>query len=179
MEEKVYSRAMNKTSLGSRVIDGKKLHRCFEQGEVDALSKLDDWVECSRCRRWRMFPSDHNQDITNVADDWYCRLMNAHDARMEWTCELEEKDSVWYYQHFKKPNQKLASVALAGTRIESRSKLSTVESEKLVERDEILKNILAVKSTADKSVSIVSKHYFHSSLVTDNEENQPSEKSRE
>ena len=170
MEEKVYSRAMNKTSLGSRVIDGKKLDRCFEQGEVDALSKLDDWVECTRCKKWRMFPSDHNQDITNVADDWHCILMNAHDARTEWTCAFEEKDSVWYYQHFKKPNQKLTSRALTGTPIESRSKLSTVESEKLVERDEILKIILAVKSTTDKSVSIVSKHYFNGNLLTGDEE---------
>lgn len=170
MEEKVYSRAINKTSLGSRIIDGKELHRCFEQDEIDDLAKVDDWVECTRCRKWRMFPSDHNQDITNVADDWHCRFMNAHDARMEWSCALEEKDSVWYYQHFKKPNQKLMAATPMGTDTRSRTKLSVAKSEELVEKDKILKNILAVTSRTDNSVSIVGKHYFHGTLLTDVEE---------
>lgn len=170
MEEKVYSRAINKTSLGSRLIDGKKLHRCFEQDEIEDLAKVDDWVECTRCKKWRMFPSDHNQDITNVADDWNCRLMNAHDARMEWSCAIEEKDSVWYFQHFKKPNRKLIVTGLLGADTESRTEVSAAESKELVEKDEILKNILAVTSRTDNSVPIVSKHHFHGKLLTDVEE---------
>jgi transcriptional regulator ATRX len=54
MEEKVYSRAVNKTGLGNRVIDGKELRRCFKQDEINSLATVDDWVECVRCQQWRM-----------------------------------------------------------------------------------------------------------------------------
>jgi hypothetical protein len=165
MEEKVYSRAVNKISLGNRVIDGKKLHRCFEKREINSLSKVDDWVECVKCRKWRMFPPDHTEDIANLPDNWYCALMNKYDVRMKLTCSFEERDSVWYYQHFKKPNERIATMGTIHTEVTS--KLSTAESKKLVERDEVLKNVLSITSSSDSLNSIVTKHYFHDTLLTD------------
>lgn len=168
MEEKVYSRARNKISLGNRVIDGKKLHRCFEQDEIGSLTKIDDWVECTKCRKWRMFPPDHTEDITNLSDEWHCKLMNKYDTRINLTCNFEEKDSVWYFQHFKKPNQKIkANTSLRTIDTEPITKPSTAESGKLVEKDEVLKNILAIKSSSDNSSLIVSKHDFHGTLLSD------------
>jgi hypothetical protein len=166
MEEKVHSRAMNKTSLGNRVIDGKKLHRCFEKDEIDSLTKVDDWVECVKCRKWRMFPQDHFEDVANLSVDWHCEMMNMYDDRIRLTCSFEEKDSVWYYQHFKKPNKKLSDVASPGTiDTEAINKLSKAEKNKLVERDEVLKNILTIKSSSDESALVVSKHIFHDTLL--------------
>ena len=168
MEEKVYSRAVNKTSLSNRVIDGKKLHRCFEKNEIDSLSKVDDWAECVKCRKWRMFPPDHTQDMAKLPDDWHCGLMNKYDARMKLTCSFEEKDSVWYYHHFKKPNQKITAIASHGTvEAQKSSKLSKGDIENLVERDEVLKDILTIKSSSDNSTSIVGKYHFHDTLHTD------------
>lgn len=170
MEEKVYSRAVNKTSLGNRVIDGKKLHRCFEKGEIDSLSKVDDWVQCVKCQKWRMFPPDHKEDIANLPDIWYCKFMNKHDARMKLTCSSEERDSAWYYEHFKKPNQEITGNAHPESiASEVINKVSKVEKEKLVERDEVLKNLLTITSSSDNSTLIVSKHYFHDTLLTDND----------
>ncbi len=167
MEEKVFSRAMNKTSIGNRLIDGKKLHRCFEKGEIDSLTKVDDWVECTKCRKWRMFPPDHTGDVANIPEDWRCELMNKYDARITLTCSFEEKSSAWYYHHFKKPNENLEaspSQGTAGTKVDN---LSTTETEKLVEKDDILKNILTIRSRGNKPTLIVSKHYFHDTLLAD------------
>lgn len=168
MEEKVYSRAVNKTSLSNRVIDGKKLHRCFEKDEFESLSKVDDWVECVKCGNWRMFPPDHTQDMAKLPDDWHCEMMNKYDARMKLTCSFEEKDSVWYYHHFKKPNKKVSTTAPEGiVEAEVISKLSTEEKEKLVERDDVLKGILKIKSCSDNSAFIVGKYDFQDILNTD------------
>ena len=168
MEEKVYSRAVNKTSLSNRVIDGKKLHRCFEKDEFESLSKVDDWVECVKCGNWRMFPPDHTQDMANLPDDWHCEMMNKYDARMQLTCSFEEKDSVWYYHHFKKPNQQISAISSKKpVEVEGISKFSKEESEKLVERDEVLKDILTIKSSSDSTALVVGKHVFQDILNTD------------
>lgn len=168
MEEKVHSRAINKTSLGNRVIDGKKLHRCFEKDEIDSLTKVDDWVECVKCRKWRMFPHSHYEDVSKLPDDWHCEMMNRHDDRIRLTCSFEEKDSDWYYHHFKKPNIRLSKISSPGT-IDTKgiNKLSKTEKKKLVERDEVLKNVLTIKSSSDNSKLVVSKHIFHDTLLAD------------
>lgn len=179
MEEKVYSRAMNKTSIGNRLIDGKKLHRCFEKDEIDSLAKVDDWVECIKCRKWRMFPPDHTEDINDLSDDWYCELMNKFDARIELTCSFKEKSSEWYYHHFKKPNQNMKAQPFRETiETEIINNLSTTESEKLVEKDKVLKNILTIRSGTDKSTLTVSKHYFQDTLLTDSNQTNSDEKAK-
>ena len=168
MEEKVYSRAVSKIGLGNRVIDGKELRRCFRKDEIDSLGKEDDWVECVRCRQWRMFPPGHTADIANLPDEWYCEMMDEHDARMNMTCGFEEKDSVWYDRHFKKPNVKISLPSNPGaTATEASSKISAAQSDELVEKDEILKKILSIPTRSKKAALIVSKHYFHEALVSD------------
>ena len=58
----MYSRAVNKTGLAMRLIDGKSIQRCFTQEEISDLRRVDDWVGCDRCTKWRMFPPDCNVD---------------------------------------------------------------------------------------------------------------------
>ncbi len=44
MEEKVYSRCVNKTSLAARVIDQKDPRRNFSKQEVSDIMLIDNWV---------------------------------------------------------------------------------------------------------------------------------------
>lgn len=44
MEEKVYSRSVNKTSLAARVIDQKDPKRNFTQRELSDIMAIDTWV---------------------------------------------------------------------------------------------------------------------------------------
>ena len=164
----MYSRAVNKTYLSNRIIDGKELQRCFEKDEIDSLSKVDDWVECVKCHNWRMFPPDHNINLANLPTYWHCGLMNKYDARIKWSCTIGERDSEWYHQHFKLPNQKISDATSRGMISINRvtNKLSTEEHKKLLERDHILKDILTVRSSLDSSTAIVGKYYFHDTLQT-------------
>ena len=68
MEEKIYSRAVNKSNLGLRVIDGKLLRRCFSRKEVENLQVNDDWAQCDACSKWRMFPPSANVDTEALPD---------------------------------------------------------------------------------------------------------------
>eukprot|EP00536_Pseudo-nitzschia_multiseries_P009251 jgi/Psemu1/325559/estExt_fgenesh1_pg.C_2530022 len=174
VEEKVYSRAVTKIGLGNRVIDGKELRRCFKNDEIDSLGREDDWIECVKCKQWRMFPPDHTADLASLPDDWVCEMMNEHDARMHLTCSFEEKDSVWYYHHFRKPNEKTSSSTASGAAdAETTNKLSAAETEKLVQNDVILQNILTISSRSKKAERIVSKHYFHEALISDIDPSHP------
>lgn len=47
MEEKVYSRSLNKTCLAARVIDQKDPKRNFTQRELSDIMAIDNWVRCS------------------------------------------------------------------------------------------------------------------------------------
>jgi len=168
MEEKVYSRAVNKTGLGNRVIDGKELRRCFKQDEINSLATVDDWVECVRCLKWRMLPPKHTCDMANIPDDWHCEMVNKHDQRMDLTCNFPEKEAMWYSQHFKKPNEKSKSSTSPSLLVETASTtISKAETEMLVERDELLKNILTISSRTKNPALIVSKHYFHDALLSE------------
>jgi hypothetical protein len=44
MEEKVYSRSVNKTNLAARVIDQKDPQRNFTQQELVDIMAIDNWV---------------------------------------------------------------------------------------------------------------------------------------
>lgn len=170
MEEKVYSRAVTKTGLAGRVIDKKTLERVYNKDELDSLAKVDDWVECDRCKRWRMLPPDAGVDVLKLPDNWYCEMMQEHDQRVKWTCRVPEKDAVWYNTHFKKPN--ISKAELKGGLYMSPSlavgagaKMNDDATQKLVERDLILKNILTI--SADGVKEVVSKYYFHDALLTE------------
>jgi CW-type Zinc Finger len=175
MEEKVYSRAVTKTGLAGRVVDKKTLHRVFNSEELDSLAKVDDWVECDRCKHWRMIPPDANVDVSKLPDTWYCEMMNEYDNRTNWTCSIPERDAVWYNKHFKKPNvsrgfsspiRKVNGGAYMspGLAAAGPGKMDDDATKKLVQRDSILMNILTV-SASEKQV--VSKYYFHDALLTE------------
>ncbi|KAG7348165.1 SNF2-related protein [Nitzschia inconspicua] len=174
MEEKVYKRAVTKSGLAGRVIDGKTLNRLFNADELDSLTKVDDWVECDRCKHWRMVPPDVEVDVSKLPDSWYCNMMNEFDQRMVWSCNIPEKDAMWYHEHFKKAN---VPKALSNPTSESKGgiycghvldatgqdKMTDEATKKLVERDLILKNLLTVSANEKQ---IVSKHYFHDALLS-------------
>jgi len=44
MEEKVYSRSVNKTNLAARVIDQKDPKRNFSERELNDIMSIDNWV---------------------------------------------------------------------------------------------------------------------------------------
>ena len=46
MEEKVYSRCVNKASLAARVIDQKDPKRNFTSRELSNIMAIDNWVSC-------------------------------------------------------------------------------------------------------------------------------------
>jgi transcriptional regulator ATRX len=48
MEEKIYSRSVNKTGVALRVIDGKSIGRHFTERELRDLQATDTWVQCDR-----------------------------------------------------------------------------------------------------------------------------------
>lgn len=170
MEEKVYSRAVNKSGLANRVIDQKELRRYFTSAEISSLAEVDDWVECSACKRWRMLPPAANVDVSSLPDEWYCEMMNDHDSQMKLSCEFPEQSKEWYLQYFQTagenpaenapPEMPLASPGLA----KGFNDLSKADTQHLVERDDILKNLLSV--TANDSL-VVAKHYFHDALLTE------------
>lgn len=176
MEEKVYSRAVTKSGLAGRVIDGKTLHRIFNQDELDSLAKVDDWVECDRCKQWRMIPPDANVDVSKLPDVWNCEMMDEYDHRMNWTCDFPEKDAVWYNKHFKKPEISKGfgspkertnggTYRSPGLDIGPGKPLNE-DSKKLVERDSILKNLLDISASGKQ---VVSKFYFHDALLSEND----------
>lgn len=48
VEEKIYSRSVNKTGIALRVIDDKSIMRSFTQKELEDLEETDTWVQCDR-----------------------------------------------------------------------------------------------------------------------------------
>jgi hypothetical protein len=107
-------------------------------------------------------------DMANISDDWHCEMMDDHDKRMELECCFPEKDAIWYSQHFRTPNEKSETITSPGLVISTAGNtISKAETEKLVERDEVLKNILTVSSSTKNPALIVSKHYFHDALLTE------------
>ena len=68
MEEKIYKKAENKTSLGERVVDSKNFIRQFSRKEVEDLSQMNDWVQCDECEKWRMVPPMANVDASKLPE---------------------------------------------------------------------------------------------------------------
>ena len=69
MEHKVYSRAVNKSGLALRLVDGKNIQRCFTNDEVADIRAIDDWVQCDRCDKWRLLPPNHTQDMNALEQE--------------------------------------------------------------------------------------------------------------
>lgn len=54
MEGKVYSRAVNKASMASSLVDGKSFQRLFSAKETADFAKTDSWVCCETCGKVRL-----------------------------------------------------------------------------------------------------------------------------
>lgn len=101
MEEKVYSRSVNKTSLAARVVDRKAPKRNFTQQELSDIMALDNWVQCDKCEKWRMLPPTLSQaEVDALPDVWYCK-MNVYDPTRA-SCRAKERDGKFmtlFYQN--------------------------------------------------------------------------------
>jgi len=98
MEEKIYSRSVNKSSLAARVIDLRFPERSFTTNELTNLLNTDTWVQCDKCDKWRMLPPE--ADVDNLPEKWFCE-MNLFDlARSK--CTAKERDTRWYAQFFER-----------------------------------------------------------------------------
>lgn len=166
MEEKVYSRAVNKSSLALSLVDGKNFHRCFTAEETADFSKNDEWVACERCNKWRMFPPG-SVDISTLPDQWYCEMMDKHDSSLKIDCTFPEQDTLWYHRHhaeMKKAENDAPIIAMTG----GSTSMSDDTKEKLVQRDKILTKLLDVSTGHNKS-NIISRYYFHDALLKEKE----------
>ena len=67
VEEKIYSRSVNKTGVSLRVIDNKSIARNFTERELQDLEETDTWVQCDRyvrvCGKGRMLQISETTDI--------------------------------------------------------------------------------------------------------------------
>lgn len=181
MEEKVYSRSVNKTNLAASVIDQKDPKRNFSSEEISAIMEIDNWVQCETCEKWRMLPSF--VEVETLPEKWYCHMNEFDKARSK--CSAEEKDTKYMFDFFKRKAQHLAE---GGTesQLESQAVTTTglttpiadkktdssnenAEFKTKTERDAILMDLLEMRTKTKKGneKSLVAKHYFHDSLIRD------------
>lgn len=172
MEEKVYSRTVNKTGLALRIIDRKTIERSFSAQELNDLKKNDTWVQCDYCEKWRMLIGDVKEE--DIPEKWYCR-MNKSDP-LNNACTISEKTQSWYAMQYppvdpKKPANKPTVVGVAASPAKfmtdeelSKPALSDETTQRLTSKDEILQHLLTITETGKKS-NIISRHYFHEALL--------------
>jgi hypothetical protein len=171
MEERVYSRAVNKTGLALRVVDDKNIRKSFSKKEVEDLIRQCDWVQCNRCEKWRMFPPSADVDTEALPDRWFCEEMGQWDKKNS-DCSAPERSQLYMEQHFarKEPNDGVVSPAKGlsspakGMASDSGGEISEEKTELLVARDAVLQGLLKV-SAKEKKSSVISKYYFHDALL--------------
>ena len=188
MEEKVYSRSVNKSGLAARVIDQKNPERSFTTQELSNLLENDTWVQCDECEKWRMLPPFINIDEDDLPDTWFCE-MNIFDKERS-THRAKERDAKWYAQFWEKKRIEMSkeSEGLSvkdslDTTMNGRESIDATQSDDALknmktERDEILKRLLHnggvvssfEKSSSEKSESNllwISKYNFHECFLRD------------
>jgi hypothetical protein len=165
VEEKIYSRSVNKTGVSLRVIDNKSIARNFTERELQDLEETDTWVQCDRCEKWRMLPPDIDQE--DLPKEWYCE-MNERDE-VNNSCDVSEKDKTWYDRHLLTGQADIIAASHCKGIAPPDSSLSLDEKSMLVENDVILKKLLNV-TASDQQTSIISKHYFHHDLLAETQE---------
>jgi hypothetical protein len=161
IEEKVYSRSVNKTGVAIRVVDGKSIKRSFTAKEVEAMQENLTWVQCDKCEKWRMLPSDVSEE--DLPEKWLCK-MNLVDVRNN-TCEAPERDQLWYERHLYSTDAELNESpikCMASDPIDTSA--SQRAKKKLVSNDEILEHLLDV-TERQKKTTMISKFYFHEALL--------------
>jgi len=164
MEEKVYRRQVNKTSLSKRLIDRNNPTRHFTARELDDIGEVDLWVQCDSCDKWRMLhPCMQNEAIP---DKWYCS-MNTYDPERS-TCAAKERDQRWYTRYF----DSQCTEAIAE---EAHNESQSEEKEVQTKRDTILCRILNAQRgelmrqriPGRKVKNWLSKYHFHDALLKD------------
>jgi len=173
MEEKVYSRSVNKSSLAARVIDQKDPQRAFTAKELEDIMAFDNWVQCDSCEKWRMLPP--HVDPEDLPEAWFCHMN--HNDKIRSQCSAKERDAKFYSNFFA---QQLANSTNGGHVMEQKVSLKEsveikpqddIEKIKFTKRDEILRRLIIAssanheKSKQSKSKALISKYYFHESLT--------------
>ena len=161
MEEKVYSRSLTKKNLAARVIDRENPERSFTSRELQNILIFDSWVQCDRCQKWRMLPS--NVDTSNLPDSWYCE-MNTYDKARS-SCDAEEQDAKFYHNYFQLQASDTDGDGKHGVEavkdMKDPASSNTHEQDEKVKstnRDEILKQLLG-ENNYDHT-SVISKYFF-------------------
>ena len=178
MEEKVYSRSVNKTNLAARVIDNKDPQRNFTSKQLEDIMNLDNWVQCDNCYKWRMLPPWSK--IEDLPDQWYCS-MNEDIARS--SCKKKERDAAFYHNlfyhgenTFVPTSQDMSVDESQPTESEPLQNDDTDDTEEKTKRDVILERLTrtfmpkSLENTDQNKTSsnaIISKYYFHESLMKD------------
>ena len=179
MEEKVYSRSVNKIHLAARVVDQKVVERTFTSQELSDIMIQDTWVQCDVCNKWRMLPPKENAE--NLPEKWYCN-MNVNDF-IRSRCSAQERDAKWYAEYFRRKTDGTNNIEAANedTQIEneSRNAQHTGNNAKIesTKRDAVLTSLLAGSVTNNQTslnkktekhetcpTTLISKYYFHDSL---------------
>lgn len=171
MEEKVYSRSVNKSGLAARVIDQKNPERNFSKAELQDIMDIDNWVQCDACDKWRMLAP--YADLGELPDKWYCE-MNVYDKDRSF-CSAKERDEKFYLKFFAEQRaqanqncQEVDSIRIPPSKetvtfptLEKSDMNALKDSEKdqKTQRDVILSKLLL------ESKSFISKYYFHDSML--------------
>jgi CW-type Zinc Finger len=156
LEEKVYSRCVNKTGLSYLVIDQKAINRNFTERELANLMDTLSWVQCEKCERWRClgYVSEVGDDLP---EEWDCAMNPDVDNN---SCENDERDQIWY-------EQKFSGVVAVDTKTNSKKKKCKqvgLNSTAKGVVDPLMLQLLDLKMRA-KNTCIVAKHYLHDNML--------------
>lgn len=143
-------RSVNKTGISLRVIDSKSINRCFSQKELADLQKSLLWAQCDRCGKWRMLLGESQDDLPDV---WFCEMNS--DTRNN-NCKNPERDQLWYENN--------CNLDQAPSPEKHNDKETTKTETPAVIEDELLRHLLTV-SDRSQGTSLVSRHYYHDSLL--------------
>jgi len=162
MEEKVYRRQINKTSLSKRLVDQNNPARHFTARELDDIAEMDLWVQCDSCDKWRLLPPGMQNEM--IPDQWYC-YMNVLDPDRS-TCDAKERDLRWYNNHFHSAEADVE---------ELETEMQSEEKEAHTKRDKILSGIISSqrgelmrqRGPGQVVENWLSKYHFHDALLKD------------
>lgn len=147
MENKIYSRSVNKQGLALRVIDKKYINRNFTAKEVEDLCSTLNWVQCDKCQKWRVLLDESTEEVEHMT--WTCEMNS--DTRNN-NCSIPERTQFWYETNCE------ASDTVPKVKNHLKSDSSSDAD------DPILAHLLTV-SESGKDTALISQHYFHDTLL--------------
>jgi Helicase conserved C-terminal domain/CW-type Zinc Finger len=173
-EENVYSRGVNKSSVGLRVVDNRTTTPQFTEKEIADLDDNFCWVQCDACDQWRVLIDKFDEEGNPIVEErqyasqfegedieWYCP-MNTRDP-LNCRCDQVEKDKDWYIRTY---YSGIAPGAGADADTDEKKTVGASTSpEQLLESDDLLKHIVEIVQPGKGSKSIVSRHHLHEDLL--------------